>query len=105
MSRHTIASAQGHLVVGWDRPLKQFFIQVWVKGESEDSVEDEESLELEEAVENDDPDEVLEGIKEFGAIAPSGLRERLMLESSGWLESNFAHDWRNGPILGTTHGG
>ena len=90
MSRHLIATTQGHLIVGWDRPLQYFFIQVWVNGEVED------------AVENDDLDEVIEGIKAFGAVAPSELRERLMLESSGWVETNFYHDWRTGPIPGPT---
>jgi hypothetical protein len=85
MSRHTIKRKRGygHLVLGWDRPLKHFFCQVWSKrGNVTGSyvVYDVETLEI--------------TAEQYHGIIPDGLLGQILLESEGLAETNTCKDWR-----------
>lgn len=69
------------VVVGYDRPLGEFFAQVWR------SLDDDEPIV---SVECFDPDDLGEAVAEI----PEGLREALIAEAAGEADTNTVKDWR-----------
>jgi hypothetical protein len=83
MSRHKLQRANGSAgcaIVGYDRPVGAFFLQIW--GEDDDVPEYEDDCYDIDNLEND------------GVIVPPGLRERLIAEACGKADTNVCKTWR-----------
>ena len=84
VSRHILAHAtkpKAYFVVGYDRPLQAFYLQIW---DGEDEVYPEYS---------DDCFEI-DFLPSIGAIVPEGLREILIKECLGEIDPNYVKDHR-----------
>ena len=82
MSRHILAPkgrSTGYVVVGFDRPLGVFFLQDF---DDEDLVDEIDCL------------EDLDDINDFVAEFPDNLRQLLIVEAAGDVETNIIIDWR-----------
>jgi hypothetical protein len=83
MSRHTIAHAtkEGHFfIVGYDRPLDRFFLQVW-------RPRDEQPHYV-------DYDFDLDDLATLKAEVPKELRDVLIKEAAGESDTQAIFDWR-----------
>lgn len=83
MSRHTLHGRQpGHtVIVGYDQPLNEFFMQVW---------DDKDEL-----VYAEGPLEELDDIKIHARELPDALRRTLINEAAGESDTNVIRDWRS----------
>lgn len=86
MSRHTVACPFGSLVLGWDRPLRQFFFQHW---RDDEAIESETSYEVMELV---------LWAERAGATLPAALVGQLVLECLERADTGTIHDWRVAPL-------
>lgn len=85
MSRHILSRkrGRGYIVVGYDRPLKHFFVQVWSsRGNHLDTFKVSEV------------DAVRESIEYLCGPAPEGLLPQLTSEEAGTADTNTCKDWR-----------
>jgi len=87
MSRHTIPRKRklGHVIVGYDRPLREFFCQVWSRTGN--------MLQTWSCVGLDSLDR---GVKMFHAEIPSDLYDILEAEEAGLSDTNACKDWGTG---------
>ena len=81
MSRHMLDGRQPgqEVVVGYDRPLNEFFIQVW---------------HYEELVYTEAPLEELDHVELHARQFPDALRQTLINEAVGISDTNAVRDWR-----------
>jgi len=88
MSRHTIPRNRklGKLIVGYDRPLREFFCQVWSRAGRMSQSWTTKSI-----------DELFIGIGVCNADAPKGLYQRLEDETLGKAPTNVLVDWSTNP--------
>lgn len=84
MSQHTIKRKRGgHLVLGYDRPLKDFFCQVWSRGKNIQRIDTFWEIEVL---------FIMAGY--YGGVVPEGLYDQILDESEGRAETNTCKDWR-----------
>lgn len=84
MSRHVLAllgTSQGHLIVGYDRPTKAFFCQLWKSDTDDYPAYEDDCFEI-------------DHLESLGAVVPEGLREILVKEAAGDIDPNYVKDWR-----------
>ena len=84
MSRHTLAHQTDpkiEFVVGYDRPMGAFFLQVWHEDEPDCPTHSDDCF---------DPDELFS----LGAVAPDALYEQLRKEAAGMTETNVVRNWK-----------
>lgn len=85
MSRHRLAHVSEptkYFIVGYDRPVGAYFVQVW-DSEADDDIP---------LFEDDcfDPSMLVS----MGAKVPEGLREILVKEACGKSDTNVCKDWK-----------
>ncbi len=88
MSRHYLAhktKKKAYFVVGYDRPLKAYYIQVWDNPDDNYPAYEDDCFDL----------DLLEGA---GAVVPEGLRDILVKECLGERDTNACHDWRESDL-------
>lgn len=90
MSRHVVDIAnpnagETHAVIGWDRMLERYFVQIYAsEGDDEKVTREWEGEGLSELVEN--------GIL---LVMPADLVGQLMYEATGFANANGCIDWRH----------
>ena len=85
MSRHVLGhrtDPEVRFIVGYDRPVDAFYLQVWDPKQEEDApayVDDCFDLDL---------------LPDIGAVIPDGFRALLVQEAMGTSDTNACKDWR-----------
>lgn len=89
MSRHKISrkGKRGTVICGYDRPLDEFFGQVWSKRGN--MIESWSLRNL---------DDLLENIERNAGVLPTELRQWLLDESQGVRNPGIIVDWTTDPI-------
>lgn len=85
MSRHILAHAtkpDAHFVVGYDRPLHAFYLQVW-----DMNVDDQAPIYTDDCFE-------IDFLPNIGAVLPEGLHATLIKECLGKINPNYVKDYR-----------
>jgi len=84
MSRHTIGHTKDgwRIILGYDRPLDNFFVQVWNRNGLKDKVTCSDSI------------DTIEVAAELGGVVPFGMEKIIFEESIGCRDTNTVKDWR-----------
>lgn len=102
MSRHTVPLKAGidatEAVVGWDRPLQTFYVQVLRKSEGDDGDSEELLWEGAEIGQLKTPDEALRLLEPFCDV-PAGLSATLQIDRMKTLANQDGPAQRQGKAL------